>query len=94
MGENLAANAPEGNTVAQAFKTWADEQASYNYATNSCAAGQDCGHYTQVVWRNTTRLGCGVTTCTTGSPFTGFPRWELWVCNYAPPGNVAGQRPY
>jgi pathogenesis-related protein 1 len=94
VGENLAANAPPGNTVAQAFKTWADEQASYNYASNSCAAGKDCGHYTQVVWRNTTRLGCGVTSCTTGSPFSGFPSWELWVCNYAPPGNFAGQRPY
>ena len=94
VGENLAANAPPGNTVAQAFKSWADEEAFYNYAGNTCAAGKQCGHYTQVVWRSTTRVGCGVTSCTTGSPFTGFPSWELWVCNYAPPGNFAGQRPY
>jgi pathogenesis-related protein 1 len=94
VGENLAANAPPGNTAAQAFQTWADEKPFYSYASNSCAAGKECGHYTQVVWRTTTRLGCGVTACTTGSPFSGFPRWELWVCNYAPAGNFTGQRPY
>jgi pathogenesis-related protein 1 len=96
VGENLAANAPAppGSPVAMAFRSWSDEQAFYDYAGNSCAAGKQCGHYTQVVWRTTTRLGCGVAACTTGSPFTGFPNWELWVCNYAPPGNVSGQRPY
>jgi pathogenesis-related protein 1 len=94
VGENLAANAPPGNTAAQAFQTWADEKAFYTYASNSCASGKECGHYTQVVWRNSTRLGCGVASCTTGSPFTGFPRWELWVCNYGPPGNFNGERPY
>jgi pathogenesis-related protein 1 len=94
VGENLAANAPPGSSVAMAFKSWADEQAFYDYAGNSCAAGKQCGHYTQVVWRSTTRLGCGVASCTTGSPFTGFPQWELWVCNYTPPGNFVGERPY
>ncbi|MDW8247055.1 MAG: CAP domain-containing protein [Sandaracinaceae bacterium] len=45
-----------------------------------------CGHYTQVVWRRTQRLGCGVASCPSGE--------EIWVCNYDPPGNVIGQWPY
>jgi hypothetical protein len=44
-----------------------------------------CGHYTQIVWRNTKSVGCAV------ARGKGV---EVWVCNYDPPGNYAGQRPY
>jgi len=47
-----------------------------------------------VVWRGSARLGCGVAKCSKNSPFSGFPDWQLWVCNYDPPGNYVGQRPY
>jgi len=39
-------------------------------------------------------VGCGVQSCSTNSPFMGFPNWEIWVCNYAPQGNIIGQKPY
>jgi hypothetical protein len=32
--------------------------------------------------------------CTKNSPFSGFPEWQIWVCNYDPPGNFNGTRPY
>ncbi len=98
LGENLAVFAerpgPPNNPPSRPVAGWADEKVDYNYATNSCAAGKQCGHYTQLVWRNTTRVGCGVRICTTGSPFPTFATWEYWVCNYAPPGNYNGQKPY
>jgi hypothetical protein len=95
LGENLAAFAPPGRqTAAAPVDGWAAEKADYNYATNSCAAGKQCGHYTQMVWRTSTRVGCGVQICSQGSPFEGVTNWEIWVCNYAPPGNIVGQRPY
>jgi hypothetical protein len=54
-----------------------------------------CGHYTQIVWRSTTHIGCGVENCTTNSPFgPSFPNWTFVVCNYEPPGNIIGQQPY
>ncbi|QRN98198.1 serine protease [Archangium violaceum] len=95
-GENLAAAAPPGSkTNKGAVKDWAAEVADYTYASNKCAPGKMCGHYTQVVWRNTTQVGCATVTCTKNSPFGAqFPKWQLWVCNYAPPGNVVGQKPY
>ena len=72
---------------------WVSEDANYDYATNSCAGGEVCGHYTQVVWRDSTKLGCGVASCTDNSPFGGGS-WQFWVCDYDPPGNFDGQKPY
>ncbi len=72
-----------------AVQWWASEQAYYNYTTNTCASGRVCGHYTQVVWSATTRLGCGRSVWAAGSR-----QYVLWVCNYAPKGNIYGQRPY
>lgn len=96
LGENLAAYAPPGAQKASApVDDWAGEAADYNYASNSCAAGQTCGHYTQLVWKSSQKLGCAVQTCSTNSPFGDkFPNWDLWVCEYSPPGNFVGQRPY
>jgi pathogenesis-related protein 1 len=44
-----------------------------------------CGHYTQIVWRDTTSVGCAAQSC---------PQGEIWVCDYSPPGNYVGQHPY
>ena len=42
----------------------------------------DVGHYTQVVWRGTTRVGCAI-----------YPslRWDYLICRYSPPGNIDGR---
>lgn len=101
-GENIAATAPPGAYSAAdvVAALWASEAPFYDHATNTCDAANPandahtCGHYTQLVWRSTTVVGCGFRTCTTGSPFTGFSTWDYWVCDYAPPGNWVGQRPY
>ncbi|HLL02819.1 MAG TPA: CAP domain-containing protein [Myxococcaceae bacterium] len=95
FGENLAAATPGSWKTADVVKDWNSEAAHYNLGKNTCAPGKVCGHYTQLVWRNTTHVGCAVRTCTKNSPFgKNFPTWEFWVCNYAPPGNFVGQRPY
>ncbi len=91
-GENLYAAAGQQATPAQVVESWVSEVAAYDYATNGCS--DVCGHYTQVVWADTLRLGCAMATCTTGSPFPDFDEWELWTCNYDPPGNWVGEKPY
>lgn len=92
-GENIYASAGSGVTPSVVVKSWTMEASNYNYAANTCMSGKTCGHYTQVVWRGSQRLGCAQKTCTTGSPFPGFPTWDFWVCDYDPPGNSGG-RPY
>lgn len=90
-GENIFASS--GQTPADAVVAdWVAEKKNYDYAANRCSGGT-CGHYTQVVWAKSLRLGCAVQNCTKNSPFGGGS-WQLWVCGYDPPGNFGGQRPY
>ena len=67
----------------RAVASWASEAATYSWDTNACSA--ECGHYTQLVWAATSSVGCGESTDGTNT---------YWVCDYAPPGNFNGQRPY
>ncbi len=68
---------------ADAVAAWVAEKADYTYASNACKEGAVCGHYTQVVWRDTTKVGCGRATCTANEAF-----YTHWVCRYSPAGNV------
>lgn len=72
--------------AADVVKSWVGESTSYDYSSNTCTPGKSCGHYTQVVWRKSKELGCGMAFCSDKS--------QVWVCNYTPPGNIDGQKPY
>lgn len=74
-------------TPKQVVDSWGSEKADYNYAKNSCAAGKMCGHYTQVIWRTTQKVGCAVAVCEDSQQ-------QVWVCQYQPAGNWVGQQPY
>ena len=73
-------------TIKEVVKAWTDEEKWYNYKTNSCQPGAQCGHYTQAVWKDTTEVGCAMQVCGDKS--------QIWVCSYNPPGNYRGVRPY
>ncbi len=42
------------------------------------------GHYTQIIWRSTTHVGCAIASNDTD---------DILVCRYSPAGNVMGQHP-
>lgn len=67
-------------------KLWGSEAKDYRHQTNTCRKGAKCGHYTQVVWKSTSEVGCGKAMCA--------DKAQIWVCNYNPPGNIVGQQPY
>lgn len=89
VGENIYASTAESAPSA-VVESWASEAADFNYADNSCSAV--CGHYTQIVWRDTQRVGCGFADCPDLAVFGG--PGQLWVCQYDPPGNYIGEQPY
>ncbi|KAJ0011318.1 hypothetical protein Pint_34572 [Pistacia integerrima] len=67
-GENLAWSSADLSGT-DAVKMWVDEKADYDYNSNTCAAGKVCGHYTQVVWRDSVRIGCAKVRCNNGGTF-------------------------
>jgi uncharacterized protein YkwD len=68
---------------------WYREKQAYRGQVSSGASIQQIGHYTQMVWRGTKRVGCGI-----ASYQKGGWHWSILVCNYDPSGNTVGHRPY
>ncbi|XP_050210997.1 pathogenesis-related protein 1B-like [Mercurialis annua] len=85
-GENLAKGSSSSMTGTAAVNLWVAEKPYYDYGSNTCTGGKQCLHYTQVVWQNSVRVGCARVQCTNG--------WWFVTCNYDPPGNYIGQKPY
>lgn len=84
-GENLFMGTSGFFTAAEVVNRWGSEKEDYSYKRNKCKPGKMCGHYTQIVWRSTRSVGCAKTQC---------KDMDLWVCNYDPPGNWVGERPF
>ncbi|XP_013379182.1 multiple epidermal growth factor-like domains protein 10 isoform X2 [Lingula anatina] len=95
-GQNLFATTRRPVDPTRSLYYWVDEEIPfYTYANNSCVPGEKCGHYTQAVWADSHRVGCAVAECAVKSPFLGYRGvWYYVVCNYYPPGNYIGQKPY
>jgi pathogenesis-related protein 1 len=83
LGENLLETVGGNTSPSSVVEAWASERSNYHHATNRCSAR--CGHYTQVVSAGSRKVGCG-------SARRG--QREVWVCDYDPPGNIAGESPY
>jgi pathogenesis-related protein 1 len=93
-GENIfhasAATRSDGTSSVQKIvdqnvvDAWGNEVEDYDYASNSCHGV--CGHYTQVVWKSTSDVGCAMTVCS--------DKAQLWVCQYTSRGNMVGEKPY
>ena len=89
QGENLWAGTAGAFPYERMVGAFIDEKRYYIHAPfpNVSTTGnwQDVGHYTQIIWRDTTRLGCGIA--------TGLGR-DWLVCRYSPPGNWVGRYAY
>jgi len=84
-GENIFQGTAGHYTAIDAAKGWESEKKLYSGGAITQENFGRIGHYTQMVWRDTTKLGCGETIC----------RATLLVaCNYDPPGNYLRRAPY
>ncbi|KAF7547661.1 hypothetical protein G7046_g8933 [Stylonectria norvegica] len=62
------------------------------YGQDNPPAGMDIdswGHFTQVVWKSVTKVGCATVQCPAGTVLQ-YPSLYT-VCNYNPPGNYGGE---
>ena len=84
-GENIWYGTVGAYTFTDMVNTWGAEKAHFRNGIfpDVSIDGQVVGHYSQMVWRKTTQVGCGGAA---GSD--GFYRL---VCRYSPPGNFLGE---
>lgn len=84
VGENLAA-ASGIDDLTTLFDLWSSEGQYYDYDNPSLYGGADdtteLGHFTQLVWKSTTAVGCGVQVCTDND-------WTYLICRYYTEGNI------
>jgi uncharacterized protein YkwD/uncharacterized membrane protein len=64
---------------------WASEIELYHGETISNSNYSAFGHYTQVIWCQTTKVGCAMVQASNGD--------MIVVCNYSPHGNMIGSKP-
>jgi Cysteine-rich secretory protein family len=98
VGENLAVYLTTGSAPSIpgfALDLWLEEVANYTYGPFDNAVFNAAGHYTQLVWSNTHRVGCGFAVCP-GSAFGYSNSYTAYYlgCDYAPGGNYLGAYPY
>ncbi|KAK7811201.1 hypothetical protein U0070_019232 [Myodes glareolus] len=77
LGENMYLGERK-STPKQIISRWYNESEHYNFENRTCS--KTCGHYTQVVWANSLKVGCAVADC----PRILGRSAALFVCNYAP----------
>jgi pathogenesis-related protein 1 len=86
-GENLFwGSSATAYKVIDASVSWYGEKQDYQFSIFSNERGPVVGHYTQMVWRNTTEMGAGAAVCPGGE--------IIVVANYNPAGNFMGEYPY
>lgn len=78
-GENLATGYPSIN---KSVKVWYDENKQYSYSRPGFS--MSTGHFTQLVWKGSKKLGCAYVGCfgKNGTP------GKYLVCEYSPAGNI------
>lgn len=86
-GENLAMWSSGRASLTQLVDLWGAEKHYFIDASfpdvSRTGDWRTVAHYTQMVWRNTTEVGCGLAS---GGGY------DWLVCQYAPQGNFMGQR--
>lgn len=88
-GENLWAGTKGAFPVEAMVDGWVREKRYFKRGTfpdNSITGRvEDIGHYTQLMWRSTRRVGCAIAT---------GDREDVLVCRYGEAGNYTGERPF
>lgn len=85
LGENIWTGSLSLFSVSSAVTAWYNESKFYDFKTRKCS--NVCGHYTQVVWADSYKVGCAVQFCLKVSGFEGLSNGAHFICNYGPAGN-------
>lgn len=84
-GENVFKGYGKSYTPTYVADVWASEKADWKGGKITYKNYADAGHYTQMIWYSSTKMGCGTATCADGS--------VIVSCSYSPSGNMVGEDP-
>lgn len=88
QGENIWMGTTGAYSLTQMVDDWGSEQQNFQNGSfpNVSTTGNwsDVGHYSQVVWKGTTSVGCAGVAGSDGN--------YRFVCRYSPAGNIVGQQ--
>ena len=88
-GENLWAGTKGAWTPEEMVGLWISEKKHFRqgvFPANTRTGNlEDVGHYTQLMWRSSTHVGCALTR---------GERFDFLTCRYSEAGNVLGERPF
>jgi hypothetical protein len=89
IGENIWGGTPGRFSPERMVGLWVSEKNNFKEgvfpANSTTGRVDDVSHYTQVVWRESRRVGCAVSR---------GAREEILVCRYSRAGNVIGRVPF
>lgn len=87
QGENLWMGTHNAFTPDEMIGGWLAERRMFHSGTfpnvSTSGSWHDVGHYTQLIWPATDRVGCAVASSR---------EYDYLVCRYSGPGNVMGDR--
>ncbi|XP_005377985.1 PREDICTED: cysteine-rich secretory protein 3-like [Chinchilla lanigera] len=84
-GENLFRSSTPFSW-SSAIQLWYDESKDFTFNVGPKRPSAVIGHYTQVVWYSSFRVGCGIAYCPSFAHLKYF-----MVCHYCPSGNIRGK---
>lgn len=88
QGENLWQGTKDEYGPEDMVELWIEERKFFKLGkfpdVSTSGTWQDVGHYTQLIWYNTTHVGCATAS---------NDEDDVLVCRYSPPGNWRGQVP-
>jgi len=88
QGENLWMGTRNAYDHVDMISSWVEEDRYFKpgrFPENSTTGNwSDIGHYTQIIWPTTRRVGCALAS---------NRQWDYLVCRYSPAGNVMGRDP-
>lgn len=88
-GKNLSfrsdSRGPGAISTTSLLQGWVNEKNGYSVHAFQWPGDKAHAHYTQLVWKTTTKIGCG--TAVSGNSV-------YLTCQYTPQGNIQGERPY
>ena len=86
IGENIWKGTSGTNSVTKMIDSWGAEKKNFTPGVfPDVTTGGEVDHYTQMVWRNTTEVGCALASSN---------GYDYLVCQYSPSGNYLNQAVY